>query len=325
MKRKLHLLIAAILIVLHTNLQSQIVLNSNEFLPVGSSYVLTPIQNFTLVDTTIQGPNVVWNFASFQAGTTSNMTITIVNPSQTTYSSSVPNSNYCYVETPTLAYRYYTKTATTYDRVGSWMQSGGLKTWSDPQTELIFPFAYGSENMDTWINSASSFGGTYELKCVGAGKLILPNQTYNNVLLARVRVKEAFLNIVSYQWYHADNGAILMYYIPGDGMFVARQGFFLTSLTVGINENEEIKDFVFNNPVMDELQLKFKHNTPQKIKYSIVNSLGVEVYSQMSDDVADESVTAKFYTGNLSRGIYFLSVVSMETGTVLKTAKFIKQ
>lgn len=323
MKRKIQILAAILVCSLFTNLQSQIVLNANKFLPVGSSWIQKPIQSFNVIDTSIKGANVIWNFAALQATSAVATTISIVNPAQTPYASSFPNATYCYKESPSIAYRYYSLTPTVFERIGSF-SSTGLKTYSDPQIELTFPFQLGTVSNDTWMNSASSSGGTYDFECVGSGKLILPTAIYNNVLLALVKVHESFLNLTCYYWYSADNGAFLMYYIIGDGFFVPNQGAFIQSLNIGVDETIALKNFSYNNPVTDLLKINYNSNIDKDVEYTLINSLGEKVYSQTSKISLDENINIDINMSSFKSGLYFLTIKSNKTGKILKTTKVIK-
>jgi hypothetical protein len=322
MKNRILLLLVLNLCLSTTNLKSQIVLNSNEIIRVGSSWVQKPILSFNVIDTTIQGENVTWNFSTMQATTAAATTITIVNPAQTPYASTFPTSNFCFMESPVTAYRYYTLSSASLERIGSYSGSS-LKTFSDPQTELIFPLVYGSQNNDTWMNSGSSFGGTYDFKCIGTGTLILPSGSYSALLL-RVLVHEAFIDLTVYYWYHANNGAFLLYYIVGDGLFVPTQGAFIQSLSLGTDEIIALNNFSYNNPVRNLLTLNYFNNTESDIKYVMINNLGEVVYSQNSMISPNENIKFDIDTENLKSGIYFLSIKSNKTGKILKTMKIIK-
>ncbi len=309
--------------IFYTSLYSQFTLTHDKFLPVGSSWIQKPILSFNVIDTTIQGSNATWNFAALQATTAAATTITIVNPAQTPYASTFPNATYCYMESPVIAYRYFSLTPTTFERIGSGTTSV-VKTYSDSQTELTFPFTLGSANNDTWQNSASSFGGTYDFICIGSGTLVLPTATYNHVLMARILAHESFLNINCYYWYNADNGAVLLYYIVGDGLFIANQGAFIQSLTVGIDETSAFKDFSYTNPVTDLLTLNYNSIQENDVEYSLLNTLGEVVYSQRKNMGMNEFVTTDINTTNLKAGLYVLTIQSNKTGKMLKTAKVIK-
>ena len=149
-----------------TLINAQIVLNSNEMMGYGSSFTQKTVQDFTAIDTTTQGANVTWNFANLQPDNSiPDFSATIVNPASTPYGFNFPSSNYAYQESPTVAYRYFSKTSSKMERVGSW-SNNNLKTYNDPQIEYVFPLQLGITNNDTWDNTGSTTGGTYDLTCM---------------------------------------------------------------------------------------------------------------------------------------------------------------
>jgi len=141
-----------LIIFAHVSVIAQPTLTSNEMAPFGSSWTLTYTQNFSVMDTNIQGANATWNFTAVQP-TPTTLTINIVDPAQTPYGPSFPNANYAYVESPNTAYRYFNLTPAKMERVGSW-SSIGLKIYNDPQIEYVYPLTMGSYSYDTWDNSS---------------------------------------------------------------------------------------------------------------------------------------------------------------------------
>jgi len=59
-------------------------------------------------------------------------TITIADPAQTPYVGSLSSANYAYIESPTLAYRYFDLSSTKIERVRSWLNNT-LNTHTHPQ------------------------------------------------------------------------------------------------------------------------------------------------------------------------------------------------
>ncbi|HEY5917360.1 MAG TPA: T9SS type A sorting domain-containing protein, partial [Chryseolinea sp.] len=172
--------------------------------------------------------------------------------------------------------------------------------------ELVFPLQLGTANSDTWLSDGSSFPGTYDFTCIGSGTLKLPNGTYASTLLVRAEVVNGFLNIVSYFWYNADNGAVLLQYLPGDDFIIPESAVYLTSMSIGIEENEVPYKVYYNNPVDDLLSLTLVSNQNATMEYTVINSIG---------DVLDHSTfrTGSQQTSNLeldfsryAAGIYFV-------------------
>src|SRR3990172_9848579 len=152
------LMIILVLAVVNCLHAQQPALLSDEMAPFGTVFKLKQIQNLNIIDTTIQGAGVTWDFT----GLTNDpfyldLIVTITDPAQTPYSSDFPNANYSYKEEPSTAYRYFYLDTSKMERIGSW--SGGvLKTYNDPQVEYVFPLTLGVSNFDTWDNDQSSSG-----------------------------------------------------------------------------------------------------------------------------------------------------------------------
>ncbi|MGI8893896.1 MAG: T9SS type A sorting domain-containing protein [Bacteroidia bacterium] len=208
------------------------------------------------------------------------------------------------------------------ERVGSWSGSGGLRTYSDPQVEYIFPLTLGSYNYDTWMNSASSSGGIYELSGIGYGTLITPTGTFNDAIMVRVFLEESFLSFYSYFWYSSTSGIILLQYIDGDGFFIPKLLTYASSISLvtGINSQKEAITFNYSNPVFDNLSLFFNSITRNELSYEIINSLGQKI---MTGKIENTSIAAQISMKHLDNGLYFIKLRE-ENSDVVKTLKFIK-
>lgn len=256
--------------------------------------------------------------------TTSDQEITVVDPSQTPYSSSFPTANYAYLEGPTTAYRYFNLSTTKMERIGSW-SNGNLNAYSDPQVEYVFPLELGVFNNDIWASTASSFGGTYNLKCVGYGTLILPNSTYNNALMVWVEMEEAFLYLEAYFWYSADNGADLLQYIIGDGFIIPDQGTYLYAYTTtGLTENEVVYDLTYNNPIDKEMKLNFQCKESSNLEYTVINGLGKIVHSGNMSVTPQQRNELNLDFRDQKAGLYYVIINSDNSNQKVKTIKVIK-
>lgn len=317
---KKQLLLFTILFI-SAGLMAQPVLNSNEMLPPGSSMHFKYIQNLNSIDTSLQGPNQTWNFSGLiQDMTIPELNVQIATPAQTPYGALFPTANYAYIESPTTAYRYFNLSNTKMERVGSYYS--GPNTFNDPQTEYIFPLQLGVTNMDTWDNTNSSFGGNYDLVCLGYGTLILPNATYNDVLMVRVDFNEGgIIAIQSYFWYDSNSGAILMDFIKGDGTFILDNGFYISALNVGIQENEIALNLRYNNPVLQSLKVNITPNISGDFNYTLINSMGQLSGSGAFNGKALQQNTLEVPMEKLPAGIYFLELRSGSAHETLRVMK----
>ena len=321
---KKNLLFSGILLALIPfSLIGQTVLNSSEMLPFGSVMTLSLASDHNIVDTMTQGQGVTWNLAGLSSNSQSpNLVVEIVNPSSTPYGGSFPTSNYAYSENSGAAYRYFDLSSTKMERVGSY--SGGvLKTYGDPQVEYVFPFAYGVQNNDTWTNSASSSGGTYDLKCIGAGTLNLPGGSYQ-ALMVRVNSTEGFIEYKVYFWYDANNGAVLLQYIVGDGLFIGTGAQYATNITLGNSELEALGNLKYTNPVVDQFNMSFDNYFGSNLTYSIIDIRGRVVYKGVPE-VYNEKVQIENDFSMLEKGMYIVTVLNADNGEMLKSVKIVKQ
>lgn len=319
MKRKLQFLT---ILCFPAFFHAQMTLERTEMLAFGSVMTMKAIDNIDAIDTSIQGPNVVWNFSNLTVNSSlGDLIVEIVEPASTPYGSNFPTSNYAYKETP-LAYRYFDLTNSKMERVGSYSSTGLLKTYSDNQIEYVFPTVYGTVSNDTWMNDASSFGGVYNLEIIGTGTLNLPSGTHN-ALMARVYLEDGFLTLTNYYWYSADDGSILIQYIPGDGFFVGPNARYLSGLTAGNEILENIGSFNMVNPISDVISCSFENNSGEQLFYHIFDLFGKEI--AMGEVISsNKSSKIEAEVSNFKSGLYFLNITSAN-GEGFKTVKIIKK
>ena len=300
---------------------AQIQLTDTEMTPVGFSFQVRGIADMSSIDTTIQGQNATWNFSSLTP-TSSVLNSNSVVPSSTPYASSFPSANVAYVESPTTAYRYFHKTAAFMERVGSYSGST-LKTYSDPQVEYVFPMVYNASNNDTWMNNVSSTGGTYDLKVVGTGTLMLPNGSHQ-AIMTRVHTVESFLDLFVYFWYDADNGSQLLT-VYGESFATTYSGSYQTSSgsTLGLSETNLVQDVSFNNPATTSLNVSI-HNLAQKDVEIEIYSLDGKFISRsgLSYD-GMEMASTSIDVSELQPGCYLMFLGTSATDRTLY--RFIKQ
>jgi hypothetical protein len=241
-------------------------LTHNEQLPAGSEYQLREVQNLTAIDTTL-GQNVTWQHNDLVA-TGPQLDVSILAPASSPYGGSFPTANYCVYESVIPRYSYFTNTPEGYSRIGFWRNV--LGTYSDPQTELVYPVTYGATNSDTWANNTVSFPGTYEYTVIGTGTLVLPSGTWNDVLLLRVR-SENLIAFYQYAWISATNGAYLLLYNQAS-LFGPASAQMITSLDVGIEDISDDLDLRLHAPGNGLLPLTYSAAAP--MTYRIMDSAG---------------------------------------------------
>jgi hypothetical protein len=320
--KKLYTLTFCFAFAIITNAQP--VLNSAEMMPFNTQCNYLHPLVFSVIDTSIQGANKTWDFHTITPDNSlGTFQITILDPTSTPYGSNYSGSNYCMKEMPGSTYNYYNLTSSTFERLGSQDSTGGSH-YSDTQIELIYPLQLGSVNSDTWVSDGSSFPGTYDLNCIGSGTLKLPNATYSNTLFVRAELINSFLDVLSYFWYNADNGAVLLQYIPGDGFIVPEGAVYLVSMSIGIEENEVPYKVYYNNPVEDKLSLTLVSSQNASMEYSVLNSLGDVLDHSTFRTGAQQTSKLELDFSRYAAGIYFVRFGN-ESGTNMKSIKIMKR
>lgn len=311
-------------LLISTIILAQPTLNRNEMLPFGSVMVEKYTDDYSIINTSIQGSGVIWDFSKLTNNLIPELVLNIVDPASTPYSADFTNSNYAYKEVSggITNYRYFNLTDTKMERVGSYVFN--LNTYSDPQTEYIFPLSLGVSNEDTWESTNSSLGGTYDLECVGDGTLILPSGTYNAIMV-KAHITEFILDFYVYFWYSSDNGAILTEYVVGDGLFTADSAFYLGSLTLGVPKNNFISNFNYNNPITNDFTLNFQSLNSDKYSYTVFNSIGQNVLQGNLNSNEGTMKSFKIDFSTLPSDLYYFTLKSEENRQNIKTIKLLKQ
>jgi hypothetical protein len=309
------------------SLSAQPVLNSNEMLPFGSEMTLWPSGNsWVVIDTTIQGANAVWDFSALDHWTSNNpdLHLTVVDPSTTPYASSFPSSNYAWMEAPNTAYRYFNLSGSSLQRVGSY--TGAQNVYSDPQVEMVYPLQLGTTHTDTWDNTFSTTGGTYSLRCVGTGTLILPSGTWQDALMVRVWVTEGTYDpYLGFFWYSSTNGAILVQHI---GQYMADvpvwypDTYHLNSLSVGVEEHPALELLTWQNPVTDALRIKTRSQHGGERPWRVVGLTGQVMNSGTFSSTSGNIDSWSIDVNDLASGLYMLWIGDANEALSLR---FVKQ
>lgn len=296
----------------------------SEMMQYGSVATIKYAQDAGPIDTTIKGANAVWNFGALVHDVTiPDLNITIQNPNTTPNGSSFPTSNYAMVEVQggVTSYRYFNKTSTKMERVGSY--TTGLNTYSDPQIEEVFPLTLGTSNLDTWASTASSFDGNYDLTCVGYGTLTTPGGTFNDVLMVWVKMEELLVSDV-YFWYDSNNGSVLLEYFVGDGFFYSDIVLYQSSSTTGIKDvfsEKYTHNISYTNPVQNILTIQSQESFSSDCEYEISNSMGEVIIGGGTQNIGE---ILEINCGGLTSGLYFITFKEKDSGLQSAPIKFMK-
>ncbi len=291
------------------------VLHSNEMPPVGTTFTYVTVQNMAVMDTTT-GLNVTWDMADIIPVQEVPWNVYHMAPAATPHPTTFPAANYATYESELPRYNYYDLNADRMERVGYWATQAS--TYTDRQIELTFPLQYGTTSSDTWANTVSSFGGTYNFRVIGTGTLVLPGGTYTDVLLMRVVLQEVF-EIEQYIWTSAQNGASLLIYFPGDGFWITPAAAYVVGSNVGITEPEAGIDLRVQGLVMDQLHLTYATDHPMTAM--IYSAGGQLVHTERLPSSATPS-TRMLNVAALPAGLHVL-VLQGEQGA-RASARFVK-
>ncbi|HEY0978032.1 MAG TPA: hypothetical protein VGE21_11245 [Flavobacteriales bacterium] len=286
------------------------VLNSNEMGLPGTSVTLSAAA--TALDLDFEtGEGVTWDFSDLSpTGIPFNNEVRV--PSTGAHISQFPSANFLLYEGALARYAYYSRTPSALERVGSYSASNGLRTFSDPQIELVFPLEIDVVNSDTWQHSASLFPGTLDLMCIGTGTLILPDMVRNDVLLLELANATAGTLVEQYQWIDATNGMILVNHVA-EGFFVpTAMTQFATNLVVGIGEEHEALDMRIHSVAADQLFVTY--TSTDLTDWTMTDASGRQV-AMGRLPAQPAAATQALDVSALPSGIYVLELRDQRAGT----------
>ena len=299
-------------------------LTSSNFAAPGAEYsyklVTQESDLYTISDTVINssGDNVVWDFSSVTVDQDEIFSAEIVDPTVSPGYSSMTNANYCILEHfPTSdRYSYYNLTDTEYSRVGSY-RDGVINTFSNPQTELIFPLSAGTINEDTYQSLLSILEFQINIECYASGNLILPNGiVYENVYLVETQVGGIPPTTLVF-WYN-EYGIPVAIFNPGD--FITGEGMnfqYAHDLFVGTNDIANDLNLNYNNPVEDFLYLNMDQSLSENLSYNLFNGYGQIVKSGLFY-AYDLEGNIEIDMQDLSSGVYLLNFQGVHSYKIIK-------
>jgi len=301
---------------------SQPTLTSSEMAPFGSEFYYKHVATFAAIDTTIQGANQTWNFASVTTTTDPDFTVTIFDPSLTTHASTFPTSNYGTLEGPGMDYNFLVLSSNQYERIGGWNATDGYSIYTNSQIEFKFPFTSTSSWSDTSYVTGNFSDNYFYCTSLGYGTINVPGHTYNDVIMSRVLLDIGILQLEEYLWYSTTTGQPVFIYIPGDGGLIPEAAIFLYNTSIGINENEFIAGLQYNNPVISELHVAYVSKEAISTEYEIMNSLGEVIRKGTLDKSTMQNFSIDL--SNEQAGIYLLTLKDADDHQKVKTVKLIK-
>lgn len=286
------------------NANAQPVLHSSEMAPFGSSYNYKGLSTFSLIDTSLQGPNQDWDFSLLVPDANPVSSVTIFNPVQTIYADSFPSSNYGMILIPNTKYNFYNLTGGTMELVGAYSPTTGYSNYSNPETQFVFPMAISVSNLDSSMLAGSAAVDTYAFDCLGWGTLHVPGHSYSNVIMRReIVTRSANLTIKKYTWYDSDNGMPVFEYTVATSPSVTEEAKFLYNISSVVNEIESGLFIHYTNPFQSELSIEITNSKKEKFKYELYNSSGQLIANGDCQDFP--TIQFKHSFQHADAGIYF--------------------
>ncbi len=311
------------------------VLTKNTLVSFGTVWEMADADPLSLsaIDVSIKGENAVWDFSRLKnQNENTKIHIYYKDPVETESYSDFPDANFVAVEEDYNAgnliyskYSYYKVTNDKMEKVGYKYLNESIVSYNDYQMEMTFPMQYGSTGNDTWDNSGSSFGGgEVDFECVGYGTLILPDATYQNVLMVYYVATEDFFENEMYAWYAEDGTTLLQYNLPFFFLASPSALYALKQVPSGNENMQNIAESVnYSNPVEDMLNVKIETKNSSLLNFMLTSTSGNIVLQK--DSPSFQGINSfDFDMSNLSAGVYFLTVNSADSNKPL-TLKVIKK
>jgi hypothetical protein len=325
--KKIYVLLTAFVFSMNTNAQLSLTKTANA--PVVGTIQSDKSFDSTTVVPKTTGTNKSWNFTSLTptAGIDS---YTFVSSSSTPSASSFPGATLATSDGAGY-YNYYNSQTSALDWAGNADVSSSDKVvLSNPMTEMIWPFTYGTTNNDSFSGtetfSTTSFGvsGNMNISGTGTGTVTLPGGSkYNNCLqitrtytyILAAPVNFTVTGIDYEYWVSTFKGPIMSisYTKLNDGSSITPDFSASSNIVadVGIKELEKSEEMVvvYPNPVKEKLNVVLKDN-------AIADKM--ELFDATGKRVLIDANTNSLNTFGLQKGVYLLQVN-------VKDSRFVKQ
>jgi hypothetical protein len=274
---------------------------------------LANLASFTV--SPITGSGLVWDASGLtqQSGTPS-IHLIYATPDTTPNGTLFPMSNYAQYDpalTAFIDYQYFVVSSAGIATAGSYAPSSEHEIYNDTDQFMVFPFSLNDTFTDNYsktnysdATTISSFQtGSRTVSFAGAGSLILPQGTFNNVaLIEDVRTNSLGPNSYKYVWWDLNSGKQLLIYSSNAGTSnLAYTGD--TSLAVKDWSVSQNNISLIPNPAHSTLTIK---NTLENAvtEVAIYNALGQKLYSEFPNSISSPVINVSGF----SKGICFVTV-----------------
>jgi hypothetical protein len=266
------------LFALHAQAQSPI-LDSTVCITVGSLAQINVINNALSIPSGNAGPAQTYDYSMLPAFN-SNYEIqgidNLTSPFGTTYPSANATVSWSSFGSP---YYHFQLSDTSYIYLGGGGSFGDYE-YIDSYKQLKFPFTYNDAYTDTFVAISNTGGyraGTATVSGDGYGTLLVPNQTFNDVL--RVKRESAYFDTINGNPRFTEE-TYYEYYKPGISHYILLHGFY--TITSGTSNPVSGSQLFFNTGA---LTTNVGENLIGASHYFITN-YGHQWLLQTSDKVA---------------------------------------
>jgi hypothetical protein len=302
--------------------RAQPVLNSDELLPINSyiswKNVFSPQTN---IDTTIQGANVTWNFAGLiptDLFSDFSVTVRAITDPVVGFSFSIPDANRVLTDNQSAAEWYYIHSPSQLELIGEGYSQA--EPYYDRLVEHTFPLTMGTTSSDTWDSWDGQ--GTYSLRCIGYGTLILPSGTYTDVLFVRTLLNNSGSTARVYTWFSSTNGIPLLRYQDGEDFAYPDNARRILAFSVGLENFSLENGIICNNPIEEEMVLRFPTNGSANLLMEVYNASGDRVLYRNITVTAGQEVRTR--TAALASGLYSVVIRDRDAASGSAVLKLVK-
>jgi len=308
-------------------------------------------ENLQTLSVPDSGENLIWDYSNLYSLKKYEIidTIVILDPTQTPFFNQgcveYNKSTICYVvdfdqshNHPDRDYHYYTVDSQKVDYLGYWSDSYvaemNCNDYSDPLMELKFPLTFNTTYQDSYKSSWWDFVlydyvyryGNYILSANAYGTLILPDNTYSDVLMFKTtktiheksNTVDRTLTYISYTWFSKNKrGPLLVINENYDGTIILVELYkdYIYTEVENQNRNKNFDTQLYPNPVYGISQIKLPYKNDE-YSISIFNAIGELIESSRVND-GNYSINRN----NFPSGIYFMLI--RNKNEIVGTQKFL--
>jgi hypothetical protein len=331
--KKIYFSILSLCLGLSVNAQVTALTQANHFHNTNDSTRATDAGTFSVAQNPGgSGTGQTWNFASITTGTTITKSYGTTVPSGS--AAAFPNANLA-VKVGS-DHTLFKTSATSLEFHGGNLSANGVSVLLDFNTPAVYatyPLGYGTNATNAVAGDISIFGqtgtftGNVAFNGDGSGTLLLPGQTFNNVLRVATTSTlnfSVFMGFVTgtvfletFEYYDVSKFKTALFTISNTTVTSSSSPTSVNSimtvntdaLSVGVKENlKSVSDVrMFPNPAKGHVNLSFTNDNSLPASCEIINALGQTL---RRENLGNEKGNVKHSLNieNLDSGIYFIKL-----------------